>query len=184
MITYGMTNEARPGGLRAFDIRPFQTVLCDEFIPYIDTHFRTFADQPHRPMAGLSMGSMETKAITLKISTRSLTSASSAERPLHRETLRTWRHSKRNIGWFLSATAATSWAAAARVACGKAVVVSSTRAEIPDRLDKSETPLDQLAAEAKEAADLVMGMQATLRATKAELTKIFAEMDARKGGQE
>lgn len=66
VMTYGMTNDARPGGLREFDIRPFQTVLCDELIPYIDTHFRTLADQPNRAMAGLSMGGMETKTITLK----------------------------------------------------------------------------------------------------------------------
>jgi GH35 family endo-1,4-beta-xylanase/enterochelin esterase-like enzyme len=66
VMTYGMTNDVRFGGLRDFDIRPFQTVLCDELIPYIDSHFRTLADQPHRAMAGLSMGGMETKTITLK----------------------------------------------------------------------------------------------------------------------
>jgi len=66
VMTYGMTNDARVGGIREFDIRPFQTVLCDELIPHIDTHFRTLADQPNRAMAGLSMGGMETKTITLK----------------------------------------------------------------------------------------------------------------------
>lgn len=66
VMTYGMTNEIRFGGLRNFDIVPFQTVLIDELIPYIDANFRTLADQPHRAMAGLSMGGMETKAITLK----------------------------------------------------------------------------------------------------------------------
>lgn len=66
VMTYGMTNDARIGGLREFDIRPFQTVLCDELIPYIDSHFRTLADQPNRAMAGLSMGGMETKTITLQ----------------------------------------------------------------------------------------------------------------------
>lgn len=65
VMTYGMTNDIRMGGLRDFDIKPFQTVLCDELIPYVDAHFRTIADQPHRAMAGLSMGSMETKTITL-----------------------------------------------------------------------------------------------------------------------
>ena len=65
VMTYGMTNEIRFGALREFDIAPFQTVLCDELIPYIDSHFRTLADQPHRAMAGLSMGGMETKTITL-----------------------------------------------------------------------------------------------------------------------
>jgi enterochelin esterase-like enzyme len=66
VMTYGMTNEIRFGGLRNFDIGPFQTVLVDELIPYIDANFRTLSDQPHRAMAGLSMGGMETKTITLK----------------------------------------------------------------------------------------------------------------------
>lgn len=66
VMTYGMTNEVRIGGLRKFDIKPFQTVLLDELIPYIDANFRTLSDQPHRAMAGLSMGGFETKLITLK----------------------------------------------------------------------------------------------------------------------
>jgi enterochelin esterase-like enzyme len=66
VMTYGMTNEIKFGGLRNFDIKPFQTVLVDELIPYIDDTFRTLSDQPHRAMAGLSMGGMETKMITLK----------------------------------------------------------------------------------------------------------------------
>lgn len=65
VMTYGMTNEIKFGGLRNFDITPFQTVLVDELIPYIDSNFRTYADQSHRAMAGLSMGGMETKMITL-----------------------------------------------------------------------------------------------------------------------
>ncbi len=64
VMTYGMTNEISFGGLRNFDIKPFQTVLVDELIPYVDSHFRTLADQKNRAMAGLSMGSMETKSIT------------------------------------------------------------------------------------------------------------------------
>ncbi|MFW9871463.1 MAG: alpha/beta hydrolase-fold protein, partial [Candidatus Thorarchaeota archaeon] len=66
VMTYGMTNEIRFGGLRNFNIGPFQTVLVDELIPYIDTNFRTLSDQTHRAMAGLSMGGMETRLITLK----------------------------------------------------------------------------------------------------------------------
>jgi enterochelin esterase-like enzyme len=66
VMTYGMTNDIQIGGLRNFDFGPFQTVLVDELIPFIDTHFRTLSDQPHRAMAGLSMGAMETKQITLK----------------------------------------------------------------------------------------------------------------------
>ena len=64
VMTYGMTNDVRPGGLASFDIKPFQTVLVNELIPYIDSHFRTLSDQPHRAMAGLSMGGFETKLIT------------------------------------------------------------------------------------------------------------------------
>ena len=66
VMTYGMTNDTRPGGLRNFDIGPFQTVLVDELIPYIDANFRTLSDQSHRAMAGLSMGGMETRTVTLK----------------------------------------------------------------------------------------------------------------------
>jgi enterochelin esterase-like enzyme len=64
VMTYGMTNDVRIGGLRDFKIDPFQTVLVDELIPYVDANFRTLSDQPHRAMAGLSMGGMETKTIT------------------------------------------------------------------------------------------------------------------------
>lgn len=65
VMTYGMTNNIKFGGLRNFDINPFQTVLCDELIPYIDENFRTFTDQPNRAMAGLSMGGFETRLVTL-----------------------------------------------------------------------------------------------------------------------
>lgn len=65
VMTYGMTNDVKIGGLRDFDIKPFQTVLVDELIPYIDEHFRTLTDQPNRAMAGLSMGGFETRLITL-----------------------------------------------------------------------------------------------------------------------
>lgn len=65
VMTYGMTNEIRFGGMRDFKIEPFQTVLINELIPYIDANFRTIAKQTHRAMAGLSMGAMETKTITL-----------------------------------------------------------------------------------------------------------------------
>lgn len=64
VMTYGMTNEIEFGGLRNFDIKPFQTVLIDELMPYIDANYRTIADREHRAMAGLSMGGFETKMIT------------------------------------------------------------------------------------------------------------------------
>ena len=65
VMTYGMTNEVKFGKIKEFDITPFQTVLVDELIPYVDASFRTIANQPHRAMAGLSMGGMETHTITL-----------------------------------------------------------------------------------------------------------------------
>lgn len=66
VMIYGMTNETRPGGMRDFKIEPFETVLVKELVPYIDANFRTRSDQPNRAMAGLSMGAMETKTITLR----------------------------------------------------------------------------------------------------------------------
>ena len=65
VMTYGMTNDTKPGGLRNFNVNAFQTVLTDELVPYVDTHFRTLADRQNRAMAGLSMGGMETHAITI-----------------------------------------------------------------------------------------------------------------------
>ena len=69
VTTYGMTNDIKPGspgGLNSFDIHPFQTVLLNELIPYVDGHFRTLVDAKHRAMAGLSMGGFETKLIAPK----------------------------------------------------------------------------------------------------------------------
>ncbi|MGD9162379.1 MAG: alpha/beta hydrolase-fold protein, partial [Desulfobacteraceae bacterium] len=65
VMTYGMTNEVKFGGLASFKIDPFQTVLVNELIPYIDANFRTLPYQTHRAMAGLSMGGIETRLITL-----------------------------------------------------------------------------------------------------------------------
>ena len=39
--------------------------MTAELIPYVDKNFRTLADQPHRAMAGLSMGGMQTRSVTL-----------------------------------------------------------------------------------------------------------------------
>lgn len=65
VMTYGMTNEVKFGGLRSFKIDSFQTVLVDELIPYVDSHFNTKANQENRAMAGLSMGGFETRLVTL-----------------------------------------------------------------------------------------------------------------------
>jgi enterochelin esterase-like enzyme len=53
-----------PGG-RMFDFSAFTKVLIEDLIPFIDANFRTLPDQPNRAMAGLSMGGMQTRAITL-----------------------------------------------------------------------------------------------------------------------
>jgi len=58
------TGRRGPGG-RMFDFSAFTKVLLDDLIPYIDAHFRTLTDQPNRAMAGLSMGGMQTRSITL-----------------------------------------------------------------------------------------------------------------------
>jgi enterochelin esterase-like enzyme len=53
-----------PGrGGRVFNFTAFERLLIDDLIPYIDANFRTRADQPHRAMAGLSMGGMQTRSI-------------------------------------------------------------------------------------------------------------------------
>jgi enterochelin esterase family protein len=56
-----------PGGFggRGFNFNAFEHVVIDDLIPYIDANYRTMPDQPHRAMAGLSMGGMQTHTITL-----------------------------------------------------------------------------------------------------------------------
>ena len=48
-----------------FNFSVFERVLIDDLIPWVDNTYRTMADQPHRAMAGLSMGGMQTRTITL-----------------------------------------------------------------------------------------------------------------------
>ncbi len=43
----------------------FKKTMIEDIIPMIDSNFRTLADQEHRAMAGLSMGGMQTRIITL-----------------------------------------------------------------------------------------------------------------------
>jgi enterochelin esterase-like enzyme len=58
-----------PGGRRGRRFGDFAStfgkILIEETIPMIDANYRTLADQPHRAMAGLSMGGMQTRQITL-----------------------------------------------------------------------------------------------------------------------
>jgi enterochelin esterase-like enzyme len=66
VMTYGMTNDVKFGGIGQFTAKEFETVLCDELVPYIDANFQTIAKKEGRAMAGLSMGGIETKIITLR----------------------------------------------------------------------------------------------------------------------
>ena len=66
VMTYGMTNDVKFGTIGQFTAMEFETVLVDELVPYIDSHFQTVAKKEGRAMAGLSMGGIETKLITLR----------------------------------------------------------------------------------------------------------------------
>jgi len=52
-------------GGRVFNFSAFEHILIDDLIPFIDANYRTIPDQPHRAMAGLSMGGMQTHTIAL-----------------------------------------------------------------------------------------------------------------------
>ena len=66
VMAYGLTNDVKFGSIGKFTAKEFETVLIDELIPYIDANYLTKADKWHRAMAGLSMGGMETKLITMR----------------------------------------------------------------------------------------------------------------------
>jgi enterochelin esterase-like enzyme len=54
------------GGFGGFDFAStFGRIMTEELIPFIDANYRTLSDQPHRAMAGLSMGGMQTRQITI-----------------------------------------------------------------------------------------------------------------------
>lgn len=64
VMTYGLTNDIKFGTIGQFTAKEFETMLCDELIPYVDSHFKTLTDRNNRALAGLSMGGMETKLIS------------------------------------------------------------------------------------------------------------------------
>ena len=66
VMAYGLTNDFKFGTIGQFTAKEFETVLIDELIPYIDKNFLTKTDKWNRAMAGLSMGGMTTKLITLR----------------------------------------------------------------------------------------------------------------------
>ena len=66
VMAYGLTNDFKFGTIGQFTAKEFETLLVDELVPFIDKNFLTKADKWNRAMAGLSMGGMETKLITLR----------------------------------------------------------------------------------------------------------------------
>jgi len=56
---FGGMGMGGPGG------GPYGQLMVNDLIPWVDSNFRTLTDQPHRAMAGLSMGSMQTRSVTL-----------------------------------------------------------------------------------------------------------------------
>ena len=66
VMAYGLTNDFKFGTIGQFTAKEFETLLIDELIPHIDKNFLTKPDKWNRAMAGLSMGGMETKLITLR----------------------------------------------------------------------------------------------------------------------
>ena len=66
VMAYGLTNDFKFGTIGKFTAEEFEKVLIDELIPVIDKQFFTKPDKWNRAMAGLSMGGMETKLITLR----------------------------------------------------------------------------------------------------------------------
>ena len=66
VMAYGLTNDIKFGTIGSFTAKEFETLLVDELVPFIDANFLTKADKWNRAMAGLSMGGVETKLITLR----------------------------------------------------------------------------------------------------------------------
>ena len=66
VMAYGLTNDIKFGTIGKFTAEEFEKVLVDELVPFIDANYLTKADKWSRAMAGLSMGGMETKLITLR----------------------------------------------------------------------------------------------------------------------
>ena len=66
VMAYGLTNDIKFGTIGQFTAKEFETLLVDELVPFIDKNFLTKADKWNRAMAGLSMGGVETKLITLR----------------------------------------------------------------------------------------------------------------------
>lgn len=63
----GQQGQRRPrGGFGGFGgFNAFQDVLLKDIIPMVEKNYRVIADTEHRAMAGLSMGGMQTRSITM-----------------------------------------------------------------------------------------------------------------------
>jgi enterochelin esterase-like enzyme len=59
----GLRRGATPGGAQPTD--EFSKDFLNDIVPYAETHYRVLTDQPHRAMAGLSMGGMQTHSIAM-----------------------------------------------------------------------------------------------------------------------
>lgn len=67
-VKFERLREPRPAGgpMGGFDFAgEFKNVLLNDLIPYVEANYRVVADQKNRAMAGLSMGGMQTRLITL-----------------------------------------------------------------------------------------------------------------------
>ena len=58
---------AGPMGMPSGWADGFKNTLINDIIPMVDAKYRTIADKEHRAMAGLSMGAMQTKSITMSV---------------------------------------------------------------------------------------------------------------------
>ena len=49
--------------------------------------------------------------------------------------------------------------------------------EILERLDRSETPMDELASDAREASQLIKSMRTTLKSAQAEIVEVLDDLE-------
>ena len=60
------TQNRQRGRMGGFDFAgEFKNILLNDLIPYVEANYNVAADSEHRAMAGLSMGGMQTRIITL-----------------------------------------------------------------------------------------------------------------------
>jgi len=60
------TTKKPAGPMGGFDFAgEFKNILLNDLIPYVEANYRVIGDMNHRAMAGLSMGGMQTRLITL-----------------------------------------------------------------------------------------------------------------------